>query len=135
MSGWLGSSIEYEKSRSTAAGPLAPAWPTLERPSLPPLLPPLNSLPLWPLQPETWSEAQLLNILTGNFCMPRCEEPWYEARFENPKEGQAQVIVTELQKLGAKPTAKLADLGAPEQVRRDAGGAGGCVWVGVSVGG
>ena len=104
-------------------------------PSLPPLLPPLNSLPLWPLQPETWSEAQLLNILTGNFCMPRCEEPWYEARFENPKEGQAQVIVTELQKLGAKPTAKLADLGAPEQVRRDAGGAGGCVWVGVSVGG
>jgi hypothetical protein len=49
--------------------------------------------------------------------MPRCEEPWYEARFENPKEGQAQVIVTELQKLGAKPTAKLADLGSPDQVR------------------
>ncbi|KAL4420172.1 hypothetical protein ABPG77_008308 [Micractinium sp. CCAP 211/92] len=66
--------------------------------------------------PETWAEAQLLNILTGNFCMPRCEEPWYEAKFENPKEGSAQLIVTELQKLGAKPTSKLQDLGTPEQV-------------------
>lgn len=66
--------------------------------------------------PESWAEAQLLNILTGNFCMPRCEEPWYEAKFENPKEGSAQLIVTELQKLGAKPTSKLQDLGTPEQV-------------------
>lgn len=23
--------------------------------------------------------------------MPRCEEPWYEFKFENPKEGTAQV--------------------------------------------
>ena len=43
-----------------------------------------------PLQPGGWSEVQLLNVLTGNFCMPRCEEPWYEARFEGP-EGRAQV--------------------------------------------
>ena len=72
--------------------------------------------------------------------MPRCEEPWYEARFESPREGQAQVIVTELQKLGAKPTAKLADLGAPEQVggrRGEAGGGGarlGRGWGGAGVG-
>ena len=152
------------------------------------------------MQPESWSESQLLNILTGNFCMPRCEEPWYEALFESPKEGKAQVggcvacqcqdgghvqgtgnassvvdaahwywggflqtshasrvvinvgmcccawgamevwrrgkrvplarpfpnypprlalqlVVTELQKLGAKPNATLAQLGTPEQVR------------------
>ncbi|PSC75910.1 psbP domain-containing chloroplastic [Micractinium conductrix] len=66
--------------------------------------------------PETWAEAQLLNILTGNFCMPKCEEPWYEAKFESAKEGSAQVIVTELQKLGSKPGASLAQLGTPESV-------------------
>lgn len=27
-------------------------------------------------QPGNWSESPLLNPLTGNFCMPRCEEPW-----------------------------------------------------------
>lgn len=43
------------------------------------------------MQPESWSEAPLLNPLTGNFCMPRCEEPWYEFKFEDGKEGTAQV--------------------------------------------
>ncbi|EFN55290.1 hypothetical protein CHLNCDRAFT_134225 [Chlorella variabilis] len=66
--------------------------------------------------PESWSEAPLLNPLTGNFCMPRCEEPWYEFKFEDGKEGTAQLVVTELQKLGAKRSATTADLGAPEQL-------------------
>lgn len=46
-------------------------------------------------------------------CLP--QEPWYEFKFEG-KEGTAQLVVTELQKLGAKPGAKVEDLGAPDQV-------------------
>jgi hypothetical protein len=42
-------------------------------------------------QPSSWAELPLLNPLTGNFCMPRCEEPWYEFKFEDPKEGTVQV--------------------------------------------
>ena len=41
----------------------------------------------------------------------------YEAKFESAKGGSAQVIVTELQKLGSKPGASLAQLGTPESVR------------------
>ncbi|KAI3428703.1 hypothetical protein D9Q98_007527 [Chlorella vulgaris] len=66
--------------------------------------------------PSSWAELPLLNPLTGNFCMPRCEEPWYEFKFEDPKEGTVQLIVAENQKLGAKPGATLAQFGTPEAV-------------------
>lgn len=65
--------------------------------------------------PEGWSERPLSGPQTGNFCFPRCEEPWYEFKFEG-KEGSAQLVVAYLQKLGAKPGAKVAALGTPEQV-------------------
>ncbi|PRW44405.1 psbP domain-containing chloroplastic [Chlorella sorokiniana] len=65
--------------------------------------------------PEDWSERPLSGPLTGNFCMPRCDEPWTEFKFEG-KEGSAQLVVTDLQKLGSKGGAKLSALGTPEQV-------------------
>lgn len=41
--------------------------------------------------PETWSEQKISNTLSGNFCMPRCDEPWVEAIYADEKEGKMQV--------------------------------------------
>lgn len=81
-------SVNTGCSRSCVQLLLPQALPAVRHP--PPCHPCAASAPP-SSQPESWAEAQLLNILTGNFCMPRCEEPWYEAKFENPKEGSAQV--------------------------------------------
>lgn len=66
--------------------------------------------------PATWTEGTILNILSGNFCMPRCDEPWYEAVWESPDEGSATLIVSPLYRLVSKSKATLKDLGPPEQV-------------------
>ena len=34
--------------------------------------------------PPTWKEAKIPNILSGNFCMPNCDEPYVECIFEDP---------------------------------------------------
>ncbi|KAL6782125.1 hypothetical protein ACKKBF_B10760 [Auxenochlorella protothecoides x Auxenochlorella symbiontica] len=65
--------------------------------------------------PENWSEGLILNILSGNFCMPRCDEPWYEALFQNQAEGKAQLIVAPLFRLISKAGAQLSDIGPPER--------------------
>lgn len=56
------------------------------------------------------------NILSGNFCMPRCDEPFYEVVFESPEEGKAKLVVSPLYRLISKSNATLKDLGPPEQV-------------------
>ena len=49
--------------------------------------------------PPTWREARVANIQSGNYCQPKCEEPWTEVVFENPAEGSVRVIVSPLRKL------------------------------------
>ena len=66
--------------------------------------------------PPGWSEGTILNILSGNFCMPRCDEPWYETLWVSKDEGSAQLIVAPVFRLVSKANATLADLGAPDQV-------------------
>lgn len=66
--------------------------------------------------PPSWSEGTILNILSGNFCMPRCDEPWYETVWESKDEGLAQLVVSPLYRLVSKSNATLKDLGPPEQV-------------------
>lgn len=66
--------------------------------------------------PSTWSEGKIANILSGNFCMPRCDEPWYEALWESADEGTATLVVSPLYRLVSKSKATLKDLGPPEQV-------------------
>lgn len=41
--------------------------------------------------PPTWHEGKVANIQSGNFCMPRCDEPWTEVVFEAPSEGKVTV--------------------------------------------
>lgn len=55
------------------------------------------------------------NAISGNYCQPRCDEPWTEVRFEGPG-GKLQVIVSPLVKITNKPNAKLTDVGTPERL-------------------
>lgn len=41
--------------------------------------------------PSSWRENQVANIQSGNYCQPRCAEPWTEVIFTNLSEGKVQV--------------------------------------------
>ena len=55
--------------------------------------------------PGTWIRRTVANILSGNYCQPRCDEPWTEVLFQGPKEGSLQVIVSPLNKLSRRSLA------------------------------
>jgi len=56
--------------------------------------------------PGTWVRRTVANILSGNYCQPRCDEPWTEVLFQGPKEGSLQVIVSPLNKLSRRSLEK-----------------------------
>ena len=57
--------------------------------------------------PGAWRRRTVANILSGNYCQPRCDEPWTEVLFEGPGEGSLQVLVSPLNKL--RRSALMAD--------------------------
>jgi hypothetical protein len=71
--------------------------------------------------PAKWAEGTILNILSGNFCMPRCDEPWYETLWESPEEGSAMLVVSPLYRISSKANATMKDLGPPKQVIEQVG--------------
>eukprot|EP00890_Picochlorum_soloecismus_P006511 jgi/Picsp_1/6861/NSC_04198-R1_psbp domain-containing protein chloroplastic-like len=71
--------------------------------------------------PAGWQEGTILNILSGNFCMPRCDEPWIETLWESKEDGFCQLVVSPLYRLVSKANASLQDLGSPEQVIESVG--------------
>jgi len=71
--------------------------------------------------PAGWQEGTILNILSGNFCMPRCDEPWIETLWESKEDGFCQLVVSPLYRLVSKANATLQDLGSPEQVIESVG--------------
>lgn len=66
--------------------------------------------------PPTWREGKVANIASGNYCQPRCAEPWTEVVFEDIAEGRAQVIVSPLVRLTNKAEASIEQVGTPEGV-------------------
>ncbi|VFQ61549.1 unnamed protein product [Cuscuta campestris] len=66
--------------------------------------------------PSTWKQTRVANILSGNYCQPKCAEPWIEVRFENEKQGKVQVVASPLVRLTNKPNATIEDIGTPEKV-------------------
>ena len=56
--------------------------------------------------PGTWIRRTVANILSGNYCQPRCDEPWTEVLFTGPQEGSLQVIVAPLNKLSRQSLAE-----------------------------
>lgn len=46
--------------------------------------------------PPKFREGKVANILSGNYCQPRCDEPWTEVIFESAADGKIVVIVSPL---------------------------------------
>lgn len=58
----------------------------------------------------------MANILSGNYCQPKCAEPWVEVKFEDEKQGKIQVVASPLIRLTNKPNATIEDIGTPEKL-------------------
>ncbi|KAL0428444.1 UNVERIFIED_CONTAM: PsbP domain-containing protein 6, chloroplastic [Sesamum latifolium] len=61
-------------------------------------------------------QMRVANILSGNYCQPKCAEPWVEVKFEDEKQGKIQVVASPLIRLTNKPNAKIEDIGSPEKL-------------------
>uniref|UniRef100_A0A0F7CYL9 Photosystem II reaction center PsbP family protein n=1 Tax=Cypripedium formosanum TaxID=53042 RepID=A0A0F7CYL9_9ASPA len=66
--------------------------------------------------PPSWKQTRISNILSGNYCQPKCAEPWVEVKFEDEKQGKVQVVASPLIRLTNKPNASIEDIGTPEKV-------------------
>lgn len=66
--------------------------------------------------PPTWKQARVANILSGNYCQPKCAEPWVEVKFEDEKQGKVQVVASPLIRLTNKPNATIEEIGTPEKL-------------------
>ncbi|KAH7557097.1 hypothetical protein ACOSP7_026507 [Xanthoceras sorbifolium] len=66
--------------------------------------------------PPTWKQARVANILSGNYCQPKCAEPWVEVKFEDVKQGKIQVVASPLIRLTNKPNASIEEIGNPEKL-------------------
>ncbi|XP_068664341.1 psbP domain-containing protein 6, chloroplastic [Aristolochia californica] len=75
-----------------------------------------NVQPYQFLLPPTWKQTRIANILSGNYCQPKCAEPWVEVKFEDEKQGKVQVVASPLIRLTNKPNATIEDIGSPEKV-------------------
>ncbi|KAL5059133.1 hypothetical protein RYX36_030737 [Vicia faba] len=75
-----------------------------------------NVQPYQFILPPTWKQLRIANILSGNYCQPKCAEPWVEVKFEDEKQGKIQVVASPLIRLTNKPNATIEDIGSPEKV-------------------
>lgn len=75
-----------------------------------------NVQPYQFLIPPKWKQARVANILSGNYCQPKCAEPWVEVKFESEKDGKVQVVASPLIRLTNKPNATIEDIGSPDKV-------------------
>ncbi|KAJ8770421.1 hypothetical protein K2173_015035 [Erythroxylum novogranatense] len=75
-----------------------------------------NVQPYQFILPPTWKQTRVANILSGNYCQPKCAEPWVEVKFEDEKQGKVQVVASPLIRLTNKPNATIEEIGSPEKV-------------------
>ncbi|XP_043723077.1 psbP domain-containing protein 6, chloroplastic [Telopea speciosissima] len=68
------------------------------------------------LLPPTWKQMRVANILSGNYCQPKCAEPWVEVKFEDERQGKIQVVASPLIRLTNKPSATIEEIGSPEKL-------------------
>ncbi|EMS68214.1 hypothetical protein TRIUR3_09837 [Triticum urartu] len=66
--------------------------------------------------PPTWKQLRVANILSGNYCQPKCAEPWVEVKFEDERQGKVQVVASPLIRLTNRPNATIEDIGSPEKL-------------------
>ncbi|CAI9779554.1 unnamed protein product [Fraxinus pennsylvanica] len=75
-----------------------------------------NVQPYQFILPPTWKQLRIANILSGNYCQPKCAEPWVEVKFEDEKQGKVQVVASPLIRLTNKPNATIEDIGSPDKL-------------------
>ncbi|PON67540.1 PsbP family [Parasponia andersonii] len=75
-----------------------------------------NVQPYQFILPPTWKQTRVANILSGNYCQPKCAEPWVEVKFEDEKQGKVQVVASPLIRLTNKPNATIEEIGSPEKL-------------------
>lgn len=75
-----------------------------------------NVAPYQFILPSTWKQLRIANILSGNYCQPKCAEPWIEVKFEDEKQGKIQVVASPLIRLTNKPNATIEEIGSPEKL-------------------
>ncbi|CAG9460764.1 unnamed protein product [Pedinophyceae sp. YPF-701] len=64
--------------------------------------------------PPTWGESRISNTQSGNYCQPRCDEPWVEVKFESAADGLLELIVCPLRKLTPAARATIEEIGDPD---------------------
>ncbi|XVF56331.1 hypothetical protein PTKIN_Ptkin06aG0110500 [Pterospermum kingtungense] len=119
----LGGGVPISEAREAEVGSYLP--PSLTDPSFvffkasPKDTPALRAGNVQPYQfiiPPTWKQSRVANILSGNYCQPKCAEPWVEVKFEDEKQGKVQVVASPLIRLTNKPNATIEEIGSPEKV-------------------
>ncbi|KAL3533467.1 hypothetical protein ACH5RR_006988 [Cinchona calisaya] len=117
------SSAPPSKAREVEVGSYLPPSPTdpsfvvfEATPKDTPALRAGNVQPYKFILPPTWKQLRIANILSGNYCQPKCAEPWVEVKFEDENQGKIQVVASPLIRLTNKPNATIEDIGSPEKV-------------------
>ncbi|KAG6541081.1 hypothetical protein Mapa_017519 [Marchantia paleacea] len=75
-----------------------------------------NVMPYQFILPPTWKQERVANILSGNYCQPKCAEPWVEVKFGDEKQGALQVVAAPMVRLTNKPNATIEEIGDPEKI-------------------
>ncbi|GAV66109.1 PsbP domain-containing protein [Cephalotus follicularis] len=75
-----------------------------------------NVQPYQFILPPTWTQTRVANILSGNYCQPKCAEPWVEVKFEDQRQGKVQVVASPLIRLTNNPNATIEQIGSPEKL-------------------
>ncbi|GMY19672.1 psbP domain-containing protein 6, chloroplastic [Fagus crenata] len=75
-----------------------------------------NVQPYQFILPPTWKQLRIANILSGNYCQPKCAEPWVEVKFKDEKQGKVQVVASPLIRLTNKPNSSIEEIGSPEKL-------------------
>mmetsp|Transcript_10470 Transcript_10470/g.27302 ORF Transcript_10470/g.27302 Transcript_10470/m.27302 type:complete len:239 (+) Transcript_10470:51-767(+) len=71
--------------------------------------------------PAAAKEQRITNMMTGNFCLPNCAEPWLEAVFDDSNVGQVQLLAIPILKLTNAKNPKIRDVGSPEDLLQRVG--------------
>ncbi|CAK0786183.1 hypothetical protein CVIRNUC_009396 [Coccomyxa viridis] len=66
--------------------------------------------------PPSWKPGKIANIQSGNFCMPRCDEPWTEVVYEDSSEGKLTLMVAPLRRLGVNKPTPIEKVGSQDSV-------------------
>ncbi|KAL6764681.1 hypothetical protein V8C86DRAFT_2468060 [Haematococcus lacustris] len=66
--------------------------------------------------PPGFKELRISNTQNGNFCQPRCAEPWTEVVYEDGKVGKVQLMAVPLLKLTNVKNPNITQLGTPAEL-------------------